>query len=125
MAKTQKPHHLTAIVMLLFSLLLTISQYSSARQLHDYLPQNLAVPEPTATSFRIALPSDKVEASPKKVKQQPRHDMEAKQNSEMRSFVSASAPKLAGKYRPLVLNILPKGTVPPSGPSKGINDVKN
>ncbi|CAL0327553.1 unnamed protein product [Lupinus luteus] len=30
-----------------------------------------------------------------------------------------------GKYGPLILNMLPKGTVPSSGPSKRINNVKN
>ncbi|XP_028778859.1 uncharacterized protein LOC114735338 [Neltuma alba] len=31
----------------------------------------------------------------------------------------------ARKYGPLVLNMLPKGGVPPSGPSKGTNNVNN
>ncbi|KAK7282431.1 hypothetical protein RIF29_11186 [Crotalaria pallida] len=30
-----------------------------------------------------------------------------------------------GKYGRLILNMLPKGTVPPSGPSKGINNINN
>lgn len=30
-----------------------------------------------------------------------------------------------GKYGPLILNMLPKGTVPPSGPSKGTNNSNN
>ncbi|XP_010452432.1 PREDICTED: uncharacterized protein LOC104734532 [Camelina sativa] len=37
--------------------------------------------------------------------------------AEFSSFVT-------GKYGSLVLNALPKGSVPPSGPSKRINDVK-
>ncbi|KAM1020360.1 hypothetical protein ACFX13_042337 [Malus domestica] len=31
----------------------------------------------------------------------------------------------AAKYGPLILNLLPKGTKPPSGPSKGTNDLNN
>lgn len=31
----------------------------------------------------------------------------------------------AAKYGPLLLNLLPKGTNPPSGPSKGTNDLNN
>lgn len=30
-----------------------------------------------------------------------------------------------GKYRPLLLNLLPKGPSPPSAPSKGTNNVGN
>ncbi|KAG4392836.1 hypothetical protein AAZX31_04G202400 [Glycine max] len=30
-----------------------------------------------------------------------------------------------GKYGPMILNMLPKGPVPPSGPSKGTNNLNN
>ncbi|PNX57536.1 hypothetical protein L195_g058744, partial [Trifolium pratense] len=31
----------------------------------------------------------------------------------------------AAAYGPLILNMLPKGKVPPSGPSKGTNNLNN
>ncbi|KAF5201568.1 hypothetical protein FRX31_008850 [Thalictrum thalictroides] len=33
--------------------------------------------------------------------------------------------KISGKYGSIVLNLLPKGTVPPSGPSKGSNSIND
>ncbi|KAL1197048.1 hypothetical protein V5N11_024841 [Cardamine amara subsp. amara] len=40
------------------------------------------------------------------------------------SFSSSPGVHVTGKYGSLVLNALPKGSVPASGPSKKINDVK-
>ncbi|KAL9421812.1 hypothetical protein AB3S75_034143 [Citrus x aurantiifolia] len=117
MAKTQKPHQLGASIILFFLIISSLSSLSSARVLRDdYIPQRLAITEPEA-AFSIALPSDNVEAlkntAEDGIEQHPCHD-------------ASSPPKLAGKlHRPLVLNVLPKGTTPPSGPSKGINDVNN
>ena len=39
-------------------------------------------------------------------------------------YSSSPGVYVAGIYGPLVLNVLPKGSVPASGPSKRINDVK-
>ncbi|XP_019084504.1 PREDICTED: uncharacterized protein LOC104708586 [Camelina sativa] len=39
-------------------------------------------------------------------------------------FTAEFSSYVTGKYGSLVLNALPKGSVPPSGPSKRINDVK-
>lgn len=96
----------------------SLSSLSSARVLHDdYIPQSLAMTKPEA-AFSIALPSDNVEAlkntAEDDIKQNPCHEV-------------SSSPKLAGRlHRPLVLNVLPKGTtVPPSGPSKRTNEVNN
>ncbi|KAF5726964.1 hypothetical protein HS088_TW22G00649 [Tripterygium wilfordii] len=43
-------------------------------------------------------------------------------NAEVEPTVSL---RLHGRYGPLVLNMLPKGLPPPSGPSKGTNQVDN
>ncbi|OVA17262.1 hypothetical protein BVC80_1837g58 [Macleaya cordata] len=48
-------------------------------------------------------------------------DMESTNN-----LAPATEEKRTGKYGSMmVLNLLPKGTVPPSGPSKGTNDMNN
>lgn len=39
-------------------------------------------------------------------------------------YSSSPGVYVAGTYGSLVLNVLPKGSVPPAGPSKRINDVK-
>lgn len=39
-------------------------------------------------------------------------------------YSSSPGAYVTGKYGSLVLNVLPKGSVPASGPSKRINDVK-
>lgn len=38
--------------------------------------------------------------------------------------VPKTGAKVAEKYAPMLLNVLPRGRLPPSGPSGGINDVK-
>ncbi|KAJ0100958.1 hypothetical protein Patl1_06733 [Pistacia atlantica] len=107
------------ILIFLFFILLSHSSLSSARPLHDFMLQNIDSGEPAAAAaaYSIALPSDKVNSSEEE------DDANNGENSEKE--ISVSTPRISGKYQPLVLNILPKGTVPPSGPSKGTNDVNN
>lgn len=99
-------HHLHhAAVLLVFLILISSSSLSSsARLLNDFnlaLPSDTAVPEKeeiTAGHGRVTgkLPSPPV----------------------MRIR--------GGKYRPImILNMLPKGTVPSSGPSKRSNNINN
>ncbi|KAJ9179644.1 hypothetical protein P3X46_007994 [Hevea brasiliensis] len=40
-------------------------------------------------------------------------------------IISPTEEQLIGKYRPLLLNLLPRGPVPPSGPSKRTNNSVN
>ncbi|EEF28080.1 uncharacterized protein LOC8261827 [Ricinus communis] len=48
-------------------------------------------------------------------------------SSEIRSGGDLALPahKVADEYRPLLLNLLPKGPLPPSGPSKRSNNFVN
>ncbi|KAJ0047212.1 hypothetical protein Pint_06639 [Pistacia integerrima] len=123
------------ILIFLFFILLSHSSLSSARPLHDFMLQNIDSGEPAAAAaaFSIALPSDKVNSSEEEndanngeVSKVPSHGKAPETNMKnSEKGISVSTPRISGKYQPLVLNILPKGTVPPSGPSKGTNDVNN
>ncbi|KAJ8771055.1 hypothetical protein K2173_023380 [Erythroxylum novogranatense] len=105
----------------LFPFLVMISllfSYSSARVLllHNHLLHNSA-------SLNLALPSDIVlEASenPWELKDSGNHvspsDMEPEK---------MSGSRISGKYGPMFLSMLPKGTIPPSGPSGGTNSLNN
>ncbi|KAF7830873.1 hypothetical protein G2W53_013206 [Senna tora] len=84
---------------LLVVLLLTPS-FSSARLLNDDFNTVLVLPGRVLPCHHHAEAAGRIGASPAKR-------------------------VVAGKYGPLVLNMLPKGTVPPSGPSKGTNNVNN
>uniref|UniRef100_A0A5B7CB11 Uncharacterized protein n=1 Tax=Davidia involucrata TaxID=16924 RepID=A0A5B7CB11_DAVIN len=113
MAKPIKLYHLTATTIFFF---LIISQSSSsARPLNGFYPNSLAATEP---ALNLALPGDNGASPPEKDSSLP---------CEMDSSTEILAPKrLGGKYGlPLVLNMLPKGPAPPSGPSKGTNNIKN
>lgn len=100
-------HHFASLLLLLL-LLMTSSSFTSARLLNDF---KVTPAEPTVND--LALPTagavlpchmDHVAAAGK----------------------GTPAKRLAGKYGPLVLNMLPKGGhIPPSGPSKGTNNVNN
>lgn len=126
MAKSYKTHSLKPFFLLIS---LSILSSSSARLLHDSFPQNLAASEP---DFNLALPSDNViDASPENPseKDESRHvnvpcEMESNKNKDKNSDVKVGA-RLAGKYGPTLLNMLPKGSVPNSGPSKGSNDIND
>ncbi|CAK8567781.1 unnamed protein product [Lathyrus sativus] len=84
-----------ATTLLLSLLILLISSSSSARPLNDFS-------QLSATS-NLELPSDRVVMMPEKKG----HVCGGKVN------------------RPLILNMLPKGTVPPSAPSKRHNNINN
>ncbi|KAL5734465.1 hypothetical protein ACOSP7_032326 [Xanthoceras sorbifolium] len=138
MEKPNQPHNnlLKATSLLLLFLFITItsnSSLSSARPLninvqhqhhhhhhnHNHHLRQTEFESESESVFRIiALPSDSL----KDIKRPCSSD-------DHRGMVADSGvpkyPKLAGKYGPLLLNILPKGGVPPSAPGKGTNDVKN
>ncbi|KAH7548278.1 hypothetical protein JRO89_XS14G0094300 [Xanthoceras sorbifolium] len=136
MEKPNQPHNnlLKATSLLLLFLFITItsnSSLSSARPLninvqhhhhhhnHNHQLRQTEFESESESVFRIiALPSDSL----KDIKRPCSSD-------DHRGMVADSGvpkyPKLAGKYGPLLLNILPKGGVPPSAPGKGTNDVKN
>ncbi|KAJ9160455.1 hypothetical protein P3X46_025855 [Hevea brasiliensis] len=122
MAKQCKTHSLKPLVF--FFLLISLSIFSSsssarARLLHEHhsLSQNLAASEP---ALNLALPSDKlIDSSPSE------KDSEHVIPCEMDSSNVKVEARLAGKYGPRILNMLLKGPVSYSGPSKGTNDVNN
>lgn len=89
--------HLAAALLILLSL---ISSSSSARPLNDFIQ--------LAEASSITLPSER--AMP----------------AEKEGHISVVRGRGAAKsYGPLILNMLPKGKVPPSGPSKGTNNLNN
>ncbi|WVZ19604.1 hypothetical protein V8G54_006926 [Vigna mungo] len=103
MTKPKANHRYLASMLLVFLLLIT----SSARPLSD----------PTVN---LALPSDRVVL--------PETPGRVSTCTHMRVAGKQPFPvtKLAGgKHVSLVLNMLPKGPVPPSAPSKGINNLNN
>ncbi|CAL5204225.1 unnamed protein product [Lathyrus oleraceus] len=91
--------HLAATLLLLSLLILLISSSSFARPLNDFN-------QLSATS-NLELPSDRAVMKPEK---------------KGHVLVVACGGKVNG---PLILNMLPKGPVPPSAPSKGINNLNN
>lgn len=127
MAKSQALHY----SVLLFFFFLCISQsavLSSARPLiNGHFPQSIAAA--TEPDFnKIALPSNKVNAPPVKDDRFAKPcDMDAGKRSDtgIPAAEVVYQPTAAGKYRPLVLNVLPKGRIPSSGPSRRTNAVKN
>ncbi|XP_027336991.1 uncharacterized protein LOC113850608 [Abrus precatorius] len=98
-----KPH--PAAALLLLFLLLT-SSFSYAR------PFN---------SFNLALPSDRVLP----VEEYPAGHMSPSHRMEVADKIPLPGMRVGRKYGAMVLNMLPKGSVPPSGPSKGSNYIKN
>ncbi|KAG5148394.1 hypothetical protein JHK82_015275 [Glycine max] len=93
---------------------------SSARPLNDennYF--SLAATEP---SLNLALPSDRVVVPEEPA---PRH-VSGCGHTRVAGMLALPGTRLAGgKYGPMILNMLPKGPVPPSGPSKGTNNLNN
>ncbi|KAJ1384721.1 hypothetical protein SESBI_42283 [Sesbania bispinosa] len=105
-------HNHLAAVLLLF--LFVISPSSAARPFNIHF--NLPSTEPT---LNLALPTDRVE--------QPAGG-HVSPCDHMRVAGKLPSPGMrlgGGKYGPMILNMLPKGKVPPSGPSKGTNNLNN
>ncbi|CAL0305331.1 unnamed protein product [Lupinus luteus] len=99
-------NHQHALSLLLFLLLITSS---SARFLNGDISHAT-----TKTTLNIALPNDGVLLMQKE-----------KQDEHMSPYYHMEEVVSGGKYMPLVLNMLPKGKVPSSGPSKRINNFNN
>ncbi|XP_022764426.1 uncharacterized protein LOC111309689 [Durio zibethinus] len=116
--KTQKMN-ITAVVFFLF--IFTSNSFSSARLLNGFLSNGLAATEPT---LNLELPVEDFDKSGQDPKPQvlPCDHMVPIRSSHVGLVRS---PRLAGKYGPMILSMLPKGPVPSSGPSKGTNDVRN
>ncbi|CAJ1974559.1 unnamed protein product [Sphenostylis stenocarpa] len=108
---TNHHHHLPSMLMVF--LLLTSSMSSSARPLNDNYFSLVATDPILLPSNRMVLPET------------PR-GLSACGHSRVAGKLLFPGARLdRGKYAPLVLNMLPKGPVPPSGPSKGINNLNN
>ncbi|GAV62487.1 hypothetical protein CFOL_v3_06010 [Cephalotus follicularis] len=120
MTNQHKPSYYFIPTLLFFFLLISsLSSLSAARLLKDHFhPQNLAAMEP---KLNLALPSKKVtESSVYNNHVSSNCHMETTQKSHMGiratpNFAAAS----------MIFNLLPKGTVPSSGPSKGTNNLNN
>ena len=99
-------HYISIVLLLSVLLISTAPSSSSARLLNGDF--GLA-------TVNLALPTDNVR------NQAPHVETAGK----LTRFY-ATTPRLAGKYGPLVLNMLPKGSkVPPSAPRPGINNINN
>ena len=131
MAKTQQ---LTAALVFFFFVIFAASSVSnSARLPNVFLSHGLAATEPT---LNLALPLDdggflvldkpatatSEEQDVSKPLVLPCDHMVRIKNTHVGL---RRPPRLAGKYGPMVLNMLPKGPVPSSGPSGGTNENKD
>ncbi|KAL5075328.1 hypothetical protein RYX36_014312 [Vicia faba] len=100
MVNLHRNQYLAATLLLSLLILLISSSSSSARPLNDF--------SQLAATSNLELPSDRV------VVMRP----------EKKGHVSVVA--CGGKvHGPFILNMLPKGTVPPSAPSKRHNNINN
>ncbi|KAG2730628.1 hypothetical protein I3843_01G297200 [Carya illinoinensis] len=120
-----KPHLLIPSSFLLITfLVLSFSSSSSARLLNIVL---INPPADEQADMNLQLPGDNVFLGfPLKKESRhvlPCHGNRMESSNSKRSF--PATPKLTGKYGPMVLSMLPKGPLPPSGPSKRINDSNN
>lgn len=89
---------------------IVMSQASQARVLLGFLPKDVLAMGPkveVASGFKS-----------------PDVNFQGKLEEPTKNFESLppTPEKVIYNYRPLLLNLLPKGTVPPSGPSKRTND---
>ncbi|KAJ6757765.1 hypothetical protein OIU74_026939 [Salix koriyanagi] len=108
-------------ILLLF-IVISVSAPSSARPLSANLLQSLTATEP---ALNLALPMenmDDVFVNPAMEKDS-EHVLPC--HTEIGEGSDIGSARLAGKFGPMILNLLPKGTVPPSGPSKGTNSLNN
>ena len=121
MAKT---YYLTRILVIFFmSLIISFPSSSSARPLNK--PLNLAANEPL---LELELPQENVVVVAYSLDKDSHHvlpcDMEPSKPSKL--AFPYKAPRLSGKYGPLLLSVLPSGVhPPPSGPNPVIHDDNN
>ncbi|WRX12432.1 hypothetical protein QQP08_004919 [Theobroma cacao] len=126
-------HQLITAAVVVFFLIISTASGSSARLLNGFLSHGLqAATEPT---LNLALPldsSDDVVVTTTSQEKDPNHHqqqvlpcdhMVTIKNSHTGTLMRS--PRLAGKYGPMILSMLPREPVPSSGPSKGTNDIKN
>ena len=119
-----KPCYLTPILVFFFiSLIVSFPSSSSARPLNK--PLNLAANEPL---LELELPQENVVVVAYSLDKDSHHalpcDMEPSKHSKL--GFPYKAPRLSGKYGPLLLSVLPRGQkTPPHGTSPGIHDNKN
>ena len=114
MAKT---YYLTRILVIFFmSLIISFPSSSSARPLNK--PLNLAANEPL---LELELPQENVVVVAYSLDKDSHHVLPCDMEPSKLAF-PYKAPRLSGKYGPLLLNVLPRGQpTPPSGPSPGIH----
>ncbi|XVF29910.1 hypothetical protein REPUB_Repub16aG0011200 [Reevesia pubescens] len=125
MATSCKTHQLNITAVVLIFLFIFISNsLSSARLLNDFVSNGLPATEPTLNYLALTVDDDfnKSEPDPKPQQVLPCDHMVPIKNSHVGIL---RPPRLAGKYGPMILSMLPKGPVPSSGPGTGTNDVKN
>ncbi|XVE86037.1 hypothetical protein DITRI_Ditri18aG0004200 [Diplodiscus trichospermus] len=126
MATSRKTHRLITPAVLLFLFIFTSnSLLSSARLLNDFLSHAAAATDPTTNVLALPLHDDKSQQHPSQPQVLPCDHMVPIKNSHVGSLIRSPTPRLAGKYGPMILGMLPKGGVPSSGPSKGTNDIRN
>ena len=118
-----KPCYLTPILVFFFISLIVSFPSSSARPLNK--PLNLAANEPL---LELELPQENVVVVAYSLDKDSHHalpcDMEPSKHSKL--GFPYKAPRLSGKYGPLLLSVLPRGQkTPPHGTSPGIHDNKN
>ncbi|GMI84961.1 hypothetical protein HRI_002165400 [Hibiscus trionum] len=114
MASFCKPQHLGFMLLFIF----TTSSLSSARLLNDFRSDGLSAAE---TTLDLALAAVESEQAPKPCD----HHMVSMTRPHV-GILRSPTQRLAGKYGAMILSKLPKGVpVPPSAPSKGINNIGN
>ncbi|KAE8666544.1 hypothetical protein F3Y22_tig00112498pilonHSYRG00332 [Hibiscus syriacus] len=119
--KTQKYFQRIALLVFFLLFIFSSTSVSSARLLNGN-------PSATRPTSNIPLPvavdgSDKPEQDPKSTAVPCDHMVPFK-NLQV-GFLRSPTQKLAGKYGPMFLSMLPKGgNVPTSGPSRRSNDIK-
>ncbi|KAG1338134.1 hypothetical protein COCNU_04G004400 [Cocos nucifera] len=104
---------------LLFLLLLLITpQFSASRPINGFRSANMPAMDP---GLNIALPKEILHIPP--LDSSPPTVSPCNLASPVSTKSSASSKaEIEEKYKPLLLNLLPRGKVPPSGPSKGTNN---
>uniref|UniRef100_A0A5B7CCN9 Uncharacterized protein n=1 Tax=Davidia involucrata TaxID=16924 RepID=A0A5B7CCN9_DAVIN len=113
MAKQIKLCHLTATIFFF----LIICQSSTARPSNGFYPNK---------PLSLALPGDEVSASTVPANPSEKKHVQPCEMGYSKKMGIPAPKRLGAKYGPLLLSVLPKGDpIPPSGPSKRINDINN